>query len=338
MTKTRIAINGFGRIGRLTFRILQKHHDVEVVAINDLTDNYTLTHLLKYDTAHGRFDKDVWANDHYIYVDNHAITASAEADPAKLPWKDLGVDVVIECTGRFTDVARMSKHLEAGARKVILSAPAKGEMKTIVLGVNDDTLSPGDSLISNASCTTNCLAMIAKVLNDNFGIEKGWMTTTHAYTADQNIQDGPHKDWRRARAAAQNIVPTSTGAARAIGLVIPELKGKLDGVAMRVPVINGSITELNAVLDNAVTVEDVNRVFLKASSTNLQNYLEYSEEPLVSSDIIGNPHSCIYDSGLTMAKDNLVRVTGWYDNEWGYSNRLAELAVKVGKQVPAVHA
>lgn len=333
MSKTRIAINGFGRIGRLTFRALQNHPEVEVVAINDLTDNYTLTHLLKYDTAHGRFDKDVWANDNYIYVDKQAITASAERDPSKLPWSDLQVDVVLECTGRFRDAQSMGLHLEAGAKKVVLSAPAKGGIKTIVLGVNENSITAGDTLLSNASCTTNCLAMMAKVLHDNFGIDKGWMTTTHAYTADQNIQDGPHSDWRRARAAAHNIVPTSTGAAKAIGLVIPELKGKLDGVAMRVPVINGSITELNVILDSPVTADDINRVFLKASSTNLQNYLEFSDEPLVSSDIIGNPHSCVYDSQLTMVSENFVRVTGWYDNESGYSNRLAELAVKVAQQI-----
>jgi len=333
MTKTRIAINGFGRIGRLTFRALQHHPDVEVVAINDLTDNYILTHLLKYDSTHGRFEKDVWANDHYMYVDKQAITASAEKDPARLPWKSLDVDVVLECTGRFRDAETMSKHLEAGARKVILSAPAKGDIKTIVLGVNDDTITPDDALLSNASCTTNCLAMLVKVLQDNFGIDKGWMTTIHAYTADQNIQDGPHKDWRRARAAAHNIVPTSTGAAKAIGLVIPELKGKLDGIAMRVPVVNGSVTEVNAVLQRDVSADDINRAFLKASSTNLEHYLEFTDEPLVSSDIIGNPHSCIYDSLLTMVKGNFVRVTGWYDNEYGYSNRLAELAVKVSKQI-----
>jgi glyceraldehyde 3-phosphate dehydrogenase len=338
MTKTRIAINGFGRIGRLTFRSLLNNPEVEVVAINDLTDNYTLEHLLKYDTAHGRFEKDVWANDNYMYVDKQAIAATAEPDPAKLPWKSLEVDVVLECTGRFRDAANLTKHLEAGASKVVLSAPAKGDIKTVVLGVNDDTLTASDSIVSNASCTTNCLAMMAKVLQDNFGIEKGWMTTTHAYTADQNIQDGPHKDWRRARAAAQNIVPTSTGAAKAIGLVIPELKGKLDGVAMRVPVINGSLTELNVVLNKSVSVDDINRVFLKASSTNLQNYLEFTDEPLVSSDIIGNPHSCIYDSMLTMTNGSFARVTGWYDNEFGYSNRLAELAVKVAQRAPAVHA
>ena len=321
----KVAINGFGRIGRLTFRSLLNRENIEVVAINDLTDNYTLAHLLRYDSAHGRIGADVKANENSIFIDNTAITALKEPNPEKLPWKDLDVDIVLECTGRYTDRESLTKHLTAGAKKVLLSAPAKGDVKTIVLGVNDDTLTAEDTIVSNASCTTNCLAPMVKVLHNNFGIVKGFMSTIHAYTADQNLQDGPHKDLRRARAAAQNIVPTSTGAAKAIGLVIPEMKGKLDGGALRVPVIDGSLTELNCVLSKEVTEDEIKKAFLKASETDLLNILQYSDEPLVSSDIIGNPYSCIFDAPLTMAFGNLVRVTGWYDNEFGYSSRLADL-------------
>ena len=321
----KVAINGFGRIGRLTFRSLLNRENIEVVAINDLTDNYTLAHLLRYDSAHGRIGADVKANENSIFIDNTAITALKEPNPEKLPWKDLDVDIVLECTGRYTDRESLTKHLTAGAKKVLLSAPAKGDVKTIVLGVNDDTLTAEDTIVSNASCTTNCLAPMVKVLHNNFGIVKGFMSTIHAYTADQNLQDGPHKDLRRARAAAQNIVPTSTGAAKAIGLVIPEMKGKLDGGALRVPVIDGSLTELNCVLSRDVTEDEIKKAFLKSSETDLLNILQYSDEPLVSTDIIGNPYSCIFDAPLTMAFGNLVRVTGWYDNEFGYSSRLADL-------------
>lgn len=321
----KVAINGFGRIGRLVLRSLIERPGVEIVAINDLTDNYTLAHLLKYDSAHGRFNREVKANENSLFIDNIAITVTAEPDPEKLPWAELGVDVVLECTGRFTDAEKMGKHLKAGAKKVILSAPAKGDIKTIVLGVNDELVTAADTLISNASCTTNCLAPMVKTLHDNFGIVKGFMTTIHAYTSDQNLQDAPHKDLRRARAAALNIVPTSTGAAKAIGLVMPELKGKLDGGAVRVPVIDGSLTELTCVLDREVTIGEVQRAFLKSSETSMRGILQFSDEPLVSTDIIGNSHSCIYDSQLTMVSGNLVKVTGWYDNECGYATRLADL-------------
>lgn len=321
----KVAINGFGRIGRLTFRSLLNRENIEVVAINDLTDNYTLAHLLKYDTAHGKMSNEVKANENSIFVDNIAITSLKEPNPEKLPWKELDVDIVLECTGRYTDREGLQKHINAGAKKVLLSAPAKGDVKTIVLGVNDDEITAEDTILSNASCTTNCLAPLVKVLHTNFGIEKGFMSTIHAYTADQNLQDGPHKDLRRARAAAQNIVPTSTGAAKAIGLVMPEMKGKLDGGALRVPVIDGSLTELNCLLSKEVTEDEIKKAFLKASETDLLNILQYSDEPLVSTDIIGNPHSCIFDAPLTMAFGKLVKVTGWYDNEFGYSTRLADL-------------
>lgn len=320
----KVAINGFGRIGRLALRSLINRPGIEVVAINDLTDNYTLAHLLKYDSAHGRLNMDVKANENSLFVEDKAISVTAIPDPEKLPWGEMDVDVVLECTGRFRDEEAMNKHIKAGAKKVLLSAPGKG-IKTVVLGVNDDVITGDDTLISNASCTTNCLAPMVKTLNDSFGLVKGFMTTVHAYTSDQNIQDGPHKDLRRARAAAHNIVPTSTGAAKAIGLVIPEMKGRLDGGAIRVPVIDGSLTELTAVVNREVTLEEVQRAFLKSSETNLHGIMQYADEPLVSSDIVGNPHSCIYDSQLTQVDGTLVRVTGWYDNEYGYATRLADL-------------
>lgn len=328
----KVAINGFGRIGRLVLRSLIDRPGIEIVAINDLTDNYTLAHLLKYDSAQGKFNKEVKANENSLFIDDKAITITAEPDPAKLPWSELEVDVVLECTGRFRDEATMGKHLTAGAKKVLLSAPAKGGIKTIVLGVNDDQVTADDNLLSNASCTTNCLAPMVKTLHDNFGIVKGFMTTIHAYTADQNIQDGPHSDLRRARAAAFNIVPTSTGAAKAIGLVMPELKGKLDGGAVRVPVIDGSLTELTCVVEQETNLEDVQRAFLRAAETNLHGYMQFADEPLVSSDIIGNPHSCIYDSQLTQVNGTLVKVVGWYDNEAGYATRLADLTELVMKK------
>ena len=332
MSKIKLAINGFGRIGRLTFRTLLNHPDVEIVAVNDLTDNYTLAHLLRYDSAHGRFKFDVVANESSLFVDKIPVKVLKEPRPEKLPWKELDIDVVIESTGRFTTPDDLRLHIQAGARKVLLSAPAKGEVKTIVMGINDRDLSAGDQIISNASCTTNCLAALASVLHEKFGIEKGYMTTIHAITADQRLQDAPHKDLRRARAASHNIVPTSTGAARAIGLVLPDLKGRLDGTAMRVPVLDGSITELNCLLSIEATVLEINNQFLYASEDGpLKGILQFTDEPLVSSDIIGNPSSCIFDSKLTMAMGKLVRVTGWYDNEWGYSNRLAELAIRLGQ-------
>ncbi len=327
----KVAINGFGRIGRLVFRSLFDREGIEIVAINDLTDNYTLAHLLKYDSAQGSYDKAVKANENSLFIDDKAIEAHAERNPENLPWKRLDVDVVLECTGVFRDEAGMSKHLQAGAKKVILSAPAKGGIKTIVLGVNDRELTAGDVLLSNASCTTNCLGPMVKILHDEFGLEKGFMTTIHAYTADQNIQDAPHKDLRRARAAAQNIVPTTTGAAKAIALVIPEMKGRLDGRAVRVPVITGSLTELTCILSREVSVEEVNHAFLKAADSNLKGILQYCDDPIVSTDIIGSSYSCIYDSDLTQCDGKLVKITGWYDNEMGYATRLADLTEYVMK-------
>jgi glyceraldehyde 3-phosphate dehydrogenase len=325
----RIAINGFGRIGRLTFRNLIQMEGIEVVAINDLTDNSTLAHLLKYDSVHGKFPGTVSADEHFLYVNNKKIHAIAERDPKALPWKDMGIDIVIESTGRFTDRESAGLHLNAGAKKVIISAPAKGDIPTIVLGVNDEVIHADHDIYSNASCTTNCLAPMVKVLDDAFGVESGFMTTIHAYTADQRIQDSPHEDLRRARAAAISIVPTSTGAAKAVGLVLPHLKGKLNGNAMRVPVPDGSVTDFTATLKKAATVEEINAAFKAASETYLKGILEYCEEPIVSSDILGNPHSCIYDVDLTMVQGNTAKIVGWYDNEAGYSARLAQLADRI---------
>lgn len=322
----RIAINGFGRIGRLSFRNLLNKEGVEVVAINDLSDTKTLAHLLKYDSVHGVLNIDVEAGESSITLGGKEIAVSAQRDPSQLPWKDLEIDLVLECTGIFRDEAGMGKHIEAGAKKVLLSAPAKKGIKTIVLGVNDHTLGANDTMISNASCTTNCLAPMAKVLYDSFGIDNGYMTTVHAYTADQRLQDAPHVDLRRARAAAINIIPTTTGAAKAVGLVIPELQGKLDGFAMRVPVPAGSVTDLTVNLAKKATVEEVNEVMRLASENQLRNILKYSDAPLVSTDIVGDKHSCVFDSDLTSANDGLVKVVGWYDNEAGYSARLADLA------------
>jgi len=325
----RIAINGFGRIGRLTFRNLIQMEGIEVVAINDLTDNATLAHLLKYDSVHGKFPGTVSADEHFLYVNNKKIHAIAERDPKALPWKDMGIDIVIESTGRFTDRESAGLHLNAGAKKVIISAPAKGDIPTIVLGVNDEVIHADHNIYSNASCTTNCLAPMVKVLDDAFGVESGFMTTIHAYTADQRIQDSPHEDLRRARAAAISIVPTSTGAAKAVGLVLPHLKGKLNGNAMRVPVPDGSVTDFTATLKKAATVDEINAAFKAASETYLKGILEYCEEPIVSSDILGNPHSCIYDVDLTMVQGNTAKIVGWYDNEAGYSARLAQLADRI---------
>ncbi len=330
MSKIRVAINGFGRIGRLSFRVLLGKENVEVVAINDLTDNKTLAHLLKYDSVHGKFDGTVDFSDEAITVNGSAIQTYAEPDPAKLPWKDLNIDVVLESTGRFVTPEGAGKHLEAGAKKVVISAPAKGDVKTVVLGVNDDSMTGEEKILSNASCTTNCLAPMAKVLDDAFGIEKGYITTVHAYTADQRIQDAPHRDLRRARAAAYSIVPTSTGAAKAVGLVLPHLAGKLDGCAMRVPIPDGSLTDFTVILKKEVTAEEVNAAMKAAAEGPMKGVLAFEEDPIVSIDIVGNPHSCIFDSGLTSANGTLVKVVGWYDNEYGYSNRAADLITKVG--------
>lgn len=325
----KIAINGFGRIGRLTFRNLLQMSDVEVVAINDLTDNPTLAHLLKYDSVHGKFNGTVSADEQYIYVNGKAIRALAEKDPTQLPWKELGVDVVLECTGRFTDKEKASMHLQAGARKVVISAPATGDIPTVVLGVNDGEIKDETAIYSNASCTTNCLAPMVKVLDDAFGLESGFMTTIHAYTADQNIQDAPHRDLRRARAAAVSIVPTSTGAAKAVGLVLPHLKGKLNGNAMRVPVPDGSVTDFTAIVKKTATVDEIKAAFKAAAEGPMKGILEYCTDPIVSADILGNQHSCIFDVELTMVIGNTVKVVGWYDNEAGYSARLADLGHRI---------
>ncbi|MDZ4680700.1 MAG: type I glyceraldehyde-3-phosphate dehydrogenase [Saprospiraceae bacterium] len=322
----RIAINGFGRIGRLSFRNLLNMPGVEVVAINDLTDNPTLAHLLKYDTVHGKFNGTVSADEHNLHVNGKAIKALAEKDPAKLPWGELGVDIVLECTGRFTDEPMAALHLQAGAKKVIISAPAKGNIPTVVLGVNNEVIKPEINIYSNASCTTNCLAPMVKVLDDLLGIESGFMTTIHAYTADQNIQDAPHRDLRRARAAAASIVPTSTGAAKAVGEVLPHLKGKLNGNAMRVPVPDGSVTDFTVLVKKTATIAEINAAFKQASETTMKGVLEYCTDLIVSADILGNQHSCIFDSDLTMVIGNMVKVVGWYDNEAGYSARLTDLA------------
>jgi len=330
MKKIKVAINGFGRIGRLTFRRLLEKDNVEIVAINDLTDNATLAHLLKYDSVHGRFNGTVSSDADSITVNGKAIKSFAERDPKLLPWASLGIDVVLESTGRFIDQDGAGQHLTAGARKVIISAPAKGDIPTVVLGVNDETLTDEMTIISNASCTTNCLAPMAKVLDDTFGIEKGFMTTVHAYTADQNLQDAPHSDLRRSRAAAYSIIPTSTGAAKAVGLVLPHLKGKLDGNAMRVPTPDGSVTDFTALLKRYATVAEINAALKAAADGPMKGILEYTTDEIVSIDIIGNPHSCILDSNLTTAMGNLVKVVGWYDNEFGYSSRAADLIARVG--------
>ena len=326
---TKIAINGFGRIGRLTFRNLIESDKVEIVAINDLTAVDMLAHLLKYDSAHGRFNGTVEHTENSLIVNGKEITVYAQRDPETLPWAELGIDVVIESTGFFRDAEGMGKHIKAGAKKVALSAPASGDIKTIVLGVNDGELTADDTMVSNASCTTNCLSPMAKVLDEKFGIESGFMCTIHAYTSDQRIQDAPHSDKRRARAAAVNMIPTSTGAAKAVALVLPQLKGKLDGYAMRVPTITGSATDLTVTLSKEVTAEEVNAAMKEAAEGPLKGILMYTEDPIVSSDIVGDKHSCIFDAGVTSAKGNLVKVLGWYDNEAGYSARLANLVERL---------
>ncbi|TRY18930.1 type I glyceraldehyde-3-phosphate dehydrogenase [Tessaracoccus rhinocerotis] len=328
----KVGINGFGRIGRNYFRALvASGADLEVVAVNDLTENKTLAHLLKYDSILGRFEQEVSYDDDAIIVGGKEIKAFAEKDPANLPWADLGVDIVIESTGFFTDATKAKAHIDAGAKKVLISAPAKNEDLTVVMGVNDNLYDPAaHHIISNASCTTNCLAPMAKALNDGIGINKGLMTTIHAYTADQNLQDGPHKDLRRSRAAALNMVPTTTGAAKAVALVLPELKGKLDGYAMRVPTPTGSATDLTFEASRETTVEEINEIVKKAADGKV---LVYTEDEIVSKDIETDPASCIFDAKLTKVIGNQVKVLGWYDNEWGYSNRLVDLTVLVGSKL-----
>jgi len=331
MSKIKVAINGFGRIGRVTLRALLQRNNIEVVAINDITDSATLAHLFKYDSIHGKFNGTVSIEGDGIKINGQHIKITAERDPSNLPWKELGVDTVIESTGLFIDKPSAEKHIAAGAKKVIISAPAKGtDIKTIVIGINDKDLSKSDTVLSNASCTTNCAAPMAKVIHENWGIEVGFMTTVHAYTSDQRLHDAPHKDMRRARAAALSMVPTSTGAAKAIALVFPELKGKLSGDSIRVPVPDGSITDFSFIVKKATTVAEINAAFKKVSEGALKGILEYSEEPLVSADIVGNTHSCVFDSGLTAVIGNLVKISGWYDNETGYSNRLVDLIEKIG--------
>ncbi len=327
----RVAINGFGRIGRLVFKASHNDPEIEIVAINDLTDAKTLAHLLKYDSVHGRYPEPVKHDGVYLIAGKHKVKVLAEKDPVNLPWKELNIDIVIESTGVFRSRAKIEGHLKAGAKKVILTVPAKDEIdNTIVMGVNDNTLKASDKIVSNASCTTNCLGPIAKVLHENFGIKRGLMTTIHSYTNDQKILDLPHSDLRRARAAGVSMIPTTTGAARAVGKVIPELNGKLDGMALRVPTSDGSIVDLVAELNKNVTVEEVNAAMKKASEGSLKGYLEYCEDPIVSVDIIGNPHSSIFDSLSTSVMDgNFVKVLSWYDNEWGYSSRTVDLIKKM---------
>ena len=329
----KVAINGFGRIGRNVFRVITEREDVEVVAINDLADARTLSLLLKYDSVHGKFDGDIEVKADTMIVKGKEVKLTKERDPAGLPWKELGVDIAIESTGIFTKKADCAKHLAAGAKKVILSAPSKDQLDaTIVMGINENDLNPEHKIVSNASCTTNCLAPLVKVINDNYQIEKGLMTTIHAYTNDQNVADMMHKDLRRARAAAINIIPTTTGAAKAIGEVIPELKGKLDGMAMRVPVANGSVADLVVSVKKTTSVEEVNSVLKAAADNELKGILEYCEDPIVSSDIIDNGHSCILDAiSTSVIGGNLIKVIGWYDNEWGYSNRMVDLVELIAK-------
>ncbi|AZM51229.1 type I glyceraldehyde-3-phosphate dehydrogenase [Streptomyces sp. WAC 01529] len=328
----RVGINGFGRIGRNVFRaVAARNADLEIVAVNDLGDVPTMAHLLAYDSVLGRFPEEITAEPGAIRVGNKTVKVLAERDPAQLPWGDLGVDVVIESTGIFTKAEKARAHIDGGAKKVIIAAPASDEDVTIVLGVNDDTYDPANhNIISNASCTTNCLGVLAKVLHDSVGIEYGMMTTVHAYTQDQNLQDAPHKDLRRARSAAVNVVPTSSGAAKAIGLVLPELQGRLDAFALRVPVPTGSVTDLTVTTSRRTTVEEINEAYAKAAAGAYKGLLTYTEAPIVSSDIVTDPASCVFDAGLTRVNGPQVKVVGWYDNEWGYSNRLIDLALKVG--------
>lgn len=326
------AINGFGRIGRMVLRSLSDSELKKVVAINDLTDNKTLAHLLKYDSSQGQFEREVSYDDEYIIVDGHKIHATAERDPANLPWKEWSADVVLESTGFFTSREGATKHLTAGAKKVLISAPASDPDFTMCLGINDDSYEAGEHhIVSNASCTTNCLAPLAKVLNDNWGVKRGFMSTIHSYTGDQRLLDAPHGDLRRARSAAVNIIPSSTGAARAIGLVIPELNGKLNGGAFRVPTPTGSLTDLVAELNSDATVEEINAAFKAAAEGPMKGVLKYTEDPIVLQDVVGDPHSSVYDADLTLVMDgNMVKVCSWYDNEWGYSNRAGEAMKMLG--------
>lgn len=324
-----VAINGFGRIGRLAFRQMLGRKDLRIVAINDLTDVQTLAHLLKYDSIHGRFAGEVRVEGGHLVVNGMTIEIHAHRDPAALPWGAMDVHTVVESTGVFTSVDKVGLHLQAGARKAVLSAPAKGEMKTIVLGVNDHLLTDEDTVISNASCTTNCLAPMAKVIDDHWGIESGYITTVHAYTSDQRLQDAPHSDLRRARAAALSMIPTSTGAAKAVGLVLPNLAGRLDGLAVRVPTPTGSVTDLTCVVRKSVTAAEVNAAMLAAAEGPMRGILEYTTDPIVSADIVGNTHSCIFDSELTKCSGTLVKVFGWYDNEAGYATRVADLVERI---------
>jgi len=329
----RVAINGFGRIGRLVFKVAQNDPDIEFVAINDLTDAPTLAYLLKYDSVHGRYPVKVEVKDSTLIAGNRTVKVLAEKDPAKLPWKEMGVDIVVESTGVFRKREQLEYHLKQGAKKVVLTVPSKDEIdNTIVIGVNDNTLKATDKIVSNASCTTNCLAPIVKILHDNFGIVRGLMTTIHAYTNDQKLLDLPHKDLRRARAAAVSMIPTTTGAARAVGKVIPELKGKLDGVSIRVPVSDGSIVDLVAELKKKVTVDEINQAVKKAADGPMKGVVEYCEDPIVSVDVVGNPHSSIFDAQSTSVMgDNLIKIFAWYDNEWGYSCRTVDLVKKMAK-------
>ena len=330
MSKPRIAVNGLGRIGRLVFQILFDKGNVDIVAINDIAPNDALVYLLKHDTAQGKWEKNITAREEHLFVEGKEIISTSIAQSKDLPWKELDIDIVIECSGRFRDRAKLQEHIDAGAKKVIISSPADKEVKTIVLGINDDILSKEDSILSNASCTTNCLAPMVKVLLDNFGLQHAIMNTVHAYTGDQKLHDSIHgSDFRRARAAAQNIVPTSSNANKALEWVIPEIKGKIKGGAVRVPVIVGSLTELYCALEKPATAEQINQAFKTAADGSMKNILAYTEDPIVSSDIIHSPYSCIFDAGLTQQVDNLIKIVGWYDNEYGYASRLAELVEKV---------
>ncbi|MDO9551710.1 type I glyceraldehyde-3-phosphate dehydrogenase [Rhodonellum sp.] len=331
MKRIKVAINGCGRIGRLTLKLLLENRDIDLVAVNDLTDPITLAHLLQYDSIHGKYPHKVTVKDGNIEIEGKVIRIFAEKEPNKIPWGSLDVDIVLESTGKFTEKKAASGHLLGGAKKVIITAPAQGDVPTIVLGVNEHILSGNESIISNASCTTNCLAPMVKILDDNFGIQKGYVSTIHSYTNDQNLHDAPHKDLRRARAAAYSIIPTSTHAAKAMEIVLPHLKDRIEASAMRVPVPDGSLTDLTVLLKRETTSAEINAIFKKEADGKLKGILEYEENPIVSIDIIGNPHSCIFDAGLTSAKGNLVKIVGWYDNEAGYSNRLMDLILLVGK-------
>jgi len=330
LSKIKIAINGFGRIGRVTARLLQNNSKIELVAINDLVDTKTLAYLLKYDSIHGILNDNITSDENNIYINEHKINVYSERNPENLAWKELDIDIVIESTGFFRDYSGAYKHIEAGAKKVIISAPTNDDnIKTIVMGINDDILDGNEKIISNASCTTNCAAPMIKVLEENCKIVNGFITTTHAYTGDQNIHDAPHKDLRRARAAGKSIIPTSTGAAKAIEKIFPTLKGKLDGSGIRVPVLNGSLTDITCVIENKITKEELNKLFINAANNKLKSVLSYTNDPIVSNDIIGNTASCLFDTGLTSVVENTVKIVAWYDNETGYSARLIDLILKI---------